>query len=183
MTEQEYQARYQRAYQKSVNVKKFHLGNKIVTINIGNLRKAGKKFLVGSAAMVIVATSAFTFNKVADKLEYYDDINQCNIQASMEGNDILRENGLNFIPDENGDWNNSYYQMDANEDDLYSIYLYAGYDEAEKFIIEKLGYAGWYNYLSMNGYFDEFGNYSLEVYINYMEGALYKEMSNSKGLN
>lgn len=142
---------------------------------------------VGAAALVIaLATTGVVSGikyapEIIDKITYPSYVKTVSREESMEAGMMLSEAGLNVVPqDDNGNWFNNYDKLEnVTEDDIYGFYCYFGKEETEG-VIKRLGYTGWDNFLSMNGYYDESGNPSIEVWLNYAEAKNVAEYKASK---
>lgn len=142
---------------------------------------------VSAFALVIVlaATGIISSIKYApeiiNKITYPSYVKTVSREESMDAGLMLSEAGLNVVPqDDNGNWFNNYDKLEnVTEDDIYGFYCYFGREETEK-VVQALGYTGWDNFLSMNGYYDESGNPSIEVWLNYAEAKNVAEYKASK---
>ena len=134
----------------------------------------GIKLSAVALVIVLAATGVVSGIKyapeIANKITYPFYVNAVEREESMEAQDMLVDAGLNVVPqDDNGNWFNNYDKLEnVTEDDIYGFYCYFGKEETEG-VIKRLGYTGWDNFLSMNGYYDESGNPSIEVWLNYAE--------------
>lgn len=137
-----------------------------------------KKLLLATGVVLVAATAVISISpKVVETIDHQIEVKNIITSESVEFGTILAKNDLNVVPQNaNQEWLNDYHNMSyMTEDDLYGAYKYFGYSETEKIIKEKFGYTGWNNYLSMNGYFDENGKPSIDVWENYMESKLIAE--------
>lgn len=133
---------------------------------------------ITSAVLVIVLAGTAIVSgikyapEIIDKLTYHAYVTTVSREESIEAGTMLSEAGLNVVPqDDYGNWFNNYDKLEnVTEDDLYGFYCYFGKAETEN-VVKRLGYSNWDNFLSMNGYFDENGTPSIEVWLNYQEKA------------
>lgn len=139
-------------------------------------KKKMKNLALKSAIVVISLTALMKIGpSVYEKIDYALDVKEVSNTKAEEARDLLIKYDLNDEPKYDNLWFNDYSKItELSTDDLYGFYQYFGYSETEK-VLGALGYNSWYNYLSKNGYYDNQGYPSVEVWENYEESDLVNE--------
>lgn len=134
-----------------------------------------KKLAVKAAALTIAVVALCKVTPAAvNKVSHYFETRDIALESCFDANSLLAENNLYVVPVDD-EWRNDYSKIKGlSENDLYGMYNYLGYNEAEE-VVRALGYESWDNYLSMKGYFDSKGNPSIQVWKNYEESRLIAE--------
>ena len=139
-------------------------------------KKKLKSFFIKAAVFVICLNIAGKLiDKTWGKIDYQLDVMSVRQEQCIETETLLTSHNLNIEPGEDGNWCNDYSSVEGlSKDDIYGFYHYCGYAETEK-VLRELGYASWNNFLVREGYYDESGAPSLEVWENYAEADLVGE--------
>lgn len=141
-----------------------------------------QKLNMKTVAIVLACITALSVApSVYNEISYNHDSREVIEQVSMDASLKLSSSGLFVVPDPaSKEWKNDYSKIEnLSEDDLYGMFKYLGTSESEK-VVQALGYTGWDNYLSMNGYFNVDGEPSIIVYDNMMESKLVREYRDGK---
>lgn len=145
-------------------------------------KKMKMKWYIKTVATILAIVGALALAPgFYNEISYHGDAKEVTVQASMNASSKLSQSGLYVVPDPmSKEWRNDYSKIeDLSEKDLFGMLAYLGAEESEK-VVQALGYTGWNNYLSMNGYFDESGNPSITVFRNMTESELVEEYREGK---
>lgn len=145
-------------------------------------KKMKTKWYVKSVAVILAMVGALAIAPgIYSEMSYHYYEKQVIEIASRDAGLKLSQSGLYVVPDPmSKEWRNDYSKIeDLSEKDLFGMLAYLGKEESEK-VVQALGYTGWDNYLSMNGYFDESGNPSITVFRNMTESELVEEYREGK---
>lgn len=149
-----------------------------------NKRKLKKFFLKLALFAISVNIVGMLVDKAWEKIDYQRDVMSMRKQECVQTEMMLSSNKLNTEPRDDGNWCNDYSNIeDLSKDDIYGFYHYCGYQETEK-VLKELGYTSWGNFLVREGYYDNSGAPSFEVWENYAEANLVKEqetLENGRG--
>jgi len=145
-------------------------------------RKIKVFFLKLAAFFICLHVIGVLTDKAWEKIDYQIDVVSARKQVCVETENLLSSNNLNTEPGKDGNWCNDYSDIEGlSKNDIYGFYNYCGYKETEK-VLKQLGYFSWENFLIRNGYYDNSGAPSFEVWENYAEAESVEQLKEQEAL-